>query len=88
MQNLTRRTDDEEILIERQLLSRAGVKREWRTNIQRSMPHRPLYSRDHGPVIPSEVACPAVALCEGREESLTFLTADYADFCFRISRDG
>ena len=34
------------------------------------------------PVIPSEVACRAVALCEGREESLTFLTADYADFCF------
>ena len=44
--------------------------------------HRPLCSRDHGPVFPSEVACPAVGLCEGREESLTSLTADYADFCF------
>ena len=59
-------------LIERQLLGRASVKRERRTNVQRSMPHRPLYSRDHGPLIPSEVACPAVALCEDREESLTF----------------
>ena len=38
-----------------QLLSRASVKREWRTNAQRSIPHRPLYSRDHGPLIPSEV---------------------------------
>ena len=35
-------------LIERQLLGRASVKRERRTNVQRSMPHRPLYSRDHG----------------------------------------
>ena len=73
---------DDGRLIERQLLGRASVESERRTNVQRSMPHRPLYSRDHGPVIPSEVACRVVALCEGREESLTFLTADYADFCF------
>ena len=46
---------DDGRLIERQLLSRASVKREWRTNSQRSIPHRPLYSRDHGPLIPSEV---------------------------------
>ena len=73
---------DDGRLIERQLLGRASVERERRTNVQSSMPHRPLYSRDHGPVIPGEVACRAVALYEGREESLTFLTADYADFCF------
>jgi hypothetical protein len=45
-----------------------------------SMPHRPLYSRHHGPVIPSEVACRAVALYEGREESLTFFNCGLRGF--------
>ena len=63
---------DDGRLIERQFLGRASVERERPTNLQRSMPHRPLCSRDHGSVIPSEVACHVVALCEGREESLTF----------------
>jgi hypothetical protein len=31
-------------LIERQLLGRASVEMEGRTDVQRSMPHRPLYS--------------------------------------------